>query len=251
VGDGKVIRDDPKKYPSKEDAGFMQGATGGWAGGEPGLLKFLDEVESPEAEITRKRKAKSQQPKKVGEGKDKIYVGFDYKDPEDLAAMRAGEEGKFIIDDVSKYPSRDFWGWLPLQGGFAGGEIGLEKFLEEGDIEIAGPEEKGRSQVSPLLLGISIAAVATTGGLLLTDAISLGENLTINIKSAPLDEKTKLLLEIAVGLLFTAWAGSVILAFLKATRQKVVSGAQSIGRFGVSLAFWCVVLVATYNLARA
>lgn len=48
---------------------------------------------------------------------------------------------------------------LALQGGFAGGEMGLEKFIEEGDIQIAGPNEKGRSQMSPLLIGIFIAAV--------------------------------------------------------------------------------------------
>jgi len=248
-----VIKDDPKKYPSREDAGFMQGATGGWAGGEPGLQKFLDaiEPEKSQPQIKKKKSVDSRQPKKVGEGKDKIYVGFDFKKPEDLADLREGKPGKFIIDDESKYPSRDFLGWLPLQGGFAGGEIGLQKFLEEGDIEIAGPEEKGRTQVSPLLLGISIAAVATTGGLILTDAIDLGENLTINIKSTSLDDNTKLLLEIAIGLLFTAWAGSAVLGFLKATRQKFVSSALSVQRFGVSLAFWCIVLVATYNLAKA
>ena len=29
---GRVIRDDPSKYPSKEDMGFFLGAVGGWAG---------------------------------------------------------------------------------------------------------------------------------------------------------------------------------------------------------------------------
>lgn len=31
---GRFITDDSRKYPGKEDAGFLTGATGGFAGGE-------------------------------------------------------------------------------------------------------------------------------------------------------------------------------------------------------------------------
>lgn len=57
------------------------GATGGWAGGEPGLQKFLESLEGDaNSNMTSKGKSeKSTKPRKVGEGKDKIYVGFDYK----------------------------------------------------------------------------------------------------------------------------------------------------------------------------
>ena len=38
IGQGKYVTDDPKKYPSKSQW------TGGWAGGEEGLQKFLEEA---------------------------------------------------------------------------------------------------------------------------------------------------------------------------------------------------------------
>ena len=97
VGSGKVIRDDPKKYPSKEDAGFLQGksslspehtqrcrfpagATGGWAGGEPGLQKFVDTLEERELPATTANDVPDTRPAtKPGSGDDRIYVGFDYK----------------------------------------------------------------------------------------------------------------------------------------------------------------------------
>ena len=93
-----MIRDDPKKYPSKEDAGFLQGtlsprleqtrqmpfsdagATGGWAGGEPGLQKFIDTIEETELPATTADDVpNTQSVKKLGSGDDRIYVGFDYK----------------------------------------------------------------------------------------------------------------------------------------------------------------------------
>lgn len=85
----------------------------------------------------------------------------------------------------------------------------------------------------------------------MTDAIDFGENLTVTVESAQIDDKTKLLLEVAVGLLFVAWGGSAIFAFFKTIREKVDSGTASIQRALVSVLFWCVVLVATYNLAKA
>ena len=48
---------------------------------------------------------------------------------------------------------------VALQGGFAGGEMGLQKFLKEGDIQIAGEDGNGQSQMSPVLVGIFVAAV--------------------------------------------------------------------------------------------
>ena len=40
---GRVIKDDPSKYPDKEDAGPFTGVAGGWPGGEVGLLKFIED----------------------------------------------------------------------------------------------------------------------------------------------------------------------------------------------------------------
>lgn len=42
---GKVIKDDPRKYPGKDDMGFFLGVTGGWAGGEAALVKIREEAE--------------------------------------------------------------------------------------------------------------------------------------------------------------------------------------------------------------
>jgi hypothetical protein len=39
IGQGRYVTDDPNKYPSKDSWG-----TGGWAGGEEGLQKFLEKA---------------------------------------------------------------------------------------------------------------------------------------------------------------------------------------------------------------
>lgn len=54
------------------------GVTGGWAGGEVGFQKFVEEIE-PSVPQKKEKKEKRNGPKKAGKGKDKIYVGFDYK----------------------------------------------------------------------------------------------------------------------------------------------------------------------------
>lgn len=102
---GRFIEDDPSRYPAKEDVGFMSGATGGWAGGEAGLKKFIAEVRpsimtsllsqlnapqyqetaaAPKAASKPKIDAKETVPTVTGkkapvtkvEGKDLIYVGY-------------------------------------------------------------------------------------------------------------------------------------------------------------------------------
>jgi hypothetical protein len=42
---GKVIKDDPRKYPAKDNMGWFLGVTGGWAGGEAALVKIREEAE--------------------------------------------------------------------------------------------------------------------------------------------------------------------------------------------------------------
>lgn len=106
--------------------------------------------------------------------------------------------------------------------------------------------------MSPVVIGIFIAAVATTGGLLLTDAIDFGEGLlSLKADQSPLDEKTKLLLEVAVGLLVFTWAGSLLLAFFRTVKEKLDASASALQKLSVSLAFWIVVVYATYNLAKS
>lgn len=55
------------------------GATGGWAGGEPGLQKFLETIKTDEVDVSKTVEGRVSKPKKLGKGSDKIYVGFDYK----------------------------------------------------------------------------------------------------------------------------------------------------------------------------
>jgi hypothetical protein len=42
---GRVVKDDPRKYPGREDVGWFLGAVGGWAGGEAALVKLKEEAE--------------------------------------------------------------------------------------------------------------------------------------------------------------------------------------------------------------
>ena len=44
----------------------------------------------------------------------------------DYEGKRSGTVGRFINDDPAKYPGRDGW----LTGGWAGGEAGLQQFVE-------------------------------------------------------------------------------------------------------------------------
>jgi hypothetical protein len=53
--------------------------------------------------------------------KGKIYIGFAKGD----YAPREGRQGRFVTDDVSKYPQRSEY-----TGGWAGGEVGLKQFVE-------------------------------------------------------------------------------------------------------------------------
>ena len=48
-------------------------------------------------------------------------------------------------------------------GGFAGGEQGVQQFVEEGTIKLA---DRNRRQQSPLIIAGIVAAAGTIGGLL-------------------------------------------------------------------------------------
>lgn len=52
-----TLQDDPRKYPGKENAGLLTGATGGFAGGELGVKQFVEKSSLDLAlpEVARKR----------------------------------------------------------------------------------------------------------------------------------------------------------------------------------------------------
>ena len=51
------VQDDLRKYANKEDAGFLSGATGGFAGGEQGVKMFVDKgnLSLAESDVVAKR----------------------------------------------------------------------------------------------------------------------------------------------------------------------------------------------------
>lgn len=52
---------------------------------------------------------------------NEIYIGFDKSD----STPRKGRKGRVVTDDPSRYPDRD-----PFSGGWAGGELGLQQFVQ-------------------------------------------------------------------------------------------------------------------------
>jgi len=252
LGKGRIVKDDPSKYPDKDSFGFLPGVTGGWAGGEVGLWKLRDEVQSSPSgaqkseglDITKvtgllsigqsstqkaetfSKRINGKEVKGVvrGKGDDVIYVGK--KSPAD--------EGAFIQDDARKYPEKEGFGLLPgLTGGFAGGELGLQQYIEKGDIELAPPGE-GRGQGVPLLLtGFAAAAAASLGAVLingsggdgsssLTAAGSLG-----GTGGALLSPAQLLLLEAAAGVTGTAAVVVSVRRAIRSTTRRLSSAAEA------------------------
>ena len=58
----------------------------------------------------------------------------------DYEGKRAGGGGRTISGDPEQYPSRN-----ALSGGFAGGEAGLQQFLEGGEIKFRDPNDKSKT----------------------------------------------------------------------------------------------------------
>lgn len=120
LGKGRFIEDDATLYPAKDKWG-----TGGWAGGEQGLQKFVAEAQLEEAVQVEEAQKSTPSPGALGSGEDTIYVG----------------KGQYIKDDVRMYPSKEDAGPLTgSTGGFAGGERGLQHFIRTQSLEPA-PEE--------------------------------------------------------------------------------------------------------------
>lgn len=64
----------------------------------------------------------------------------------DYEGKRGGGEGRSISGDIEQYPSR-----TSLTGGFAGGEAGLQQFIEGGEIKFKDPNDgKQAAQVTQL-----------------------------------------------------------------------------------------------------
>ena len=158
---GRVLVDDPDKYP-RRDNDFV----GGWAGGEVGLKAFAAGA-SAEASTSGSSSspfsaaaAAAAKAKKAG----KVYIGHE---KDDYEGRRLGIPGRFVDDDPQKYPDKEDIGpLLNAVGGFAGGERGVKAFAATGKIPLA-PEGEGKRQFSPLAFAGFVALVGAGGGLLL------------------------------------------------------------------------------------
>ncbi|KAK9807698.1 hypothetical protein WJX72_006537 [[Myrmecia] bisecta] len=170
---GRVIVDSPEKYPEKT------ALTGGWAGGEQGLQAFVEEEK-----------------RKKGSASSASSGGSEKK----------GSSKPAADTDPNKLPSKDSIGIFDgVTGGFAGGERGVQQFVEEGDIKLAEPGSRS-GQWSILAIASVVAIAGTVGGVLLTGVTDVGEEVvkeefTGAIKTAPVDDSTKLLLELALALI--------------------------------------------------
>ena len=159
---GRVVIDDPTKYPGR-DNDFV----GGWAGGEVGLKAFAAGAAATAAEqasTSGSSSAAAAAAKAKAKAKGKVYIGHE---KDDYEARRLGLPGRFVDDDPQKYPDKEDVGpLLNAVGGFAGGERGVKAFAATGEIPLA-PEGQGSRQFSPLAFAGFVALVGAGGGLLL------------------------------------------------------------------------------------
>lgn len=262
IGKGKYITDDPKKYPNKENGGdLFQGISGGWAGGEVGLKAFTaDNKPEPAADssessgnknvVDSKFSGKDVVAEKLGEGEDTLYIGYNPRSPDDIKARKEGAMGKFVIADAAQYPSKEDLGFGEVTGGFAGGEKGLKQFVEKGKIEFLDPSQRSR-EWSPIVVATIVAGAGSLGTILLSGAFDLSNGIiNKNVLENAMDEKTRTIFQVALGLLAVAWIGSTAFATFRAIKEKVEIGKEGVIKVGATVAFWIVVLVAAYELTQ-
>ncbi|KAL4543862.1 hypothetical protein Ndes2437B_g01673 [Nannochloris sp. 'desiccata'] len=227
VGKGRYIVDDPAKYPNRTTL------TGGFAGGEVGLKQFVSELDEGDKKYKKEEKASNSKASPTNKSKNSLYVGKGRYLPYDPANNEAV---------IIKTTGRD----SNLTGGFSGGEAGLRRFVETGEVPFA-PEGSRRKQQSPLIVAGIISASAVTGGLLLNDAGDIGERFISGSTGASpaalagLDENTKLLLETAVllvGVVATVVGGRAVVGNLT---NNLKEGAT---RLAVLAMFWVAVFIA-------
>lgn len=230
---GRVVKDNPEKYPDRTVL------TGGWAGGEMGLKQFVKEAPKGEKKpIDVRRETPS------GDGKE-IYLGFA---KDELELRKSGAKGRFIKDDPRKYPGKEDLGIFPgITGGFAGGEKGLQEFVKSGDVKL---KPAGVTEFSPIVIAAVVAGGVTTGAILLNSGVLLSEQaLNTSLTNASsqgivVDEKTKLLLNVALALVAV---GTLVLggrAIVKRFQESAVQLREDALNSGKVALFWIGVLIA-------
>lgn len=129
-------------------------------------------------------------------------------------------------------------------GGFAGGELGLQQFVKEGDVKIAEGGSVRRQGQSTLVIAGVVALAGTVGGLTLTQATNFSQELAATETGGALDaldDSTRVLLQAAVVLIgITAGLAGTRAAF-KAMTDSVTENALNLAKVTV---FWIVVFLA-------
>ncbi|DBA99997.1 TPA: hypothetical protein ACH3X1_013864 [Trebouxia sp. C0004] len=246
---GRVISDDPSRYPDRTQT------TGGWSGGEKGLAAFIEEEQQKLSankavvpEDQREAQKAGNKPTVVSKDGDTIYLGFDKGD-----TRKPGQAGRYIQDDPKKYPGKENMGPLSgVVGGFAGGEAGLQQFIQEGEIKFKDPNEKGSGSFNILAFAGLFAVATTVGGVLLTDAVDFGEvgvkegvsNANAQLQqltSSPSGGDSKILLEVVLALFGVTATGVVIRTALKSVAGKVTRSSLNVAKLAI---FWTGVFIA-------
>lgn len=248
---GRVVKDDPKKYPNKEDLGPFTGVVGGWAGGEAGLWKireaYQNEAESKSKPVNAAPPA-APVPEPSSPKEELIYVGFGKNE---LELRKSGAKGRVVVDDPRKYPNKEDIGFFAgATGGFAGGEYGLRRFIEEGEIKLRPEGQPARSsQFSPLTLAGLLVVAGAGGGIALDRATSVGSDVVTQGKLAlqPVDENTRTLLIMAVLLLSVVGLIGGSRALANALQERMREGVQDAQKLLIYAGF----VLGLYFAARA
>jgi hypothetical protein len=156
---GRVIKDDSKKYPAKDNLGPFLGVTGGWAGGEAAISRIRDEAAAAMPAAARALSPAPALPSPEA-GQKLIYFGYT---KDQIEYRNAGNKGRVGMDDPAKYPDKDNIGpLLGATGGFAAGEAGLRMFVDQGELKLRQPGDSSKGQGFPfavLFVGATYAAV--------------------------------------------------------------------------------------------
>ena len=111
----------------------------------------------------------------ISKGSDLIYVG------KPKGAKEVNDKTKYIKDDARLYPGREDLGFFTgATGGFAGGEVGLKRFAEEGkaeDIDIRNEDDTYRKTQgeSPLAFAFGLGGVVTLAATLTNPEVLVKE----------------------------------------------------------------------------
>lgn len=235
-GKGQVDVDNGEYEPERSPL------TGGFGGGEKGLKKFVQEKGipyGPDVNYVKEEYRQVADPAKpIGKGKDLIYVG------KPKGAKEVDDKTKFVKDDARLYPDRN-----ALTGGFAGGEVGLKRFSETGDIGLKEDGVPGKPQPqSPLVLAFGLGGVAAIGAIvsdpenfptlskLAAEKISSGD---LNLVQAGSDLAQSPAAVYVVGAVAFLVLGGYTLTQMKKATEGLV---ESVQKFAVTGVFGLVVL---------